>query len=282
MHRERLSLLRCPTGCAGELELEERSGTPQRVHAATLHCRACGAQYPIEEGIPRLLPPELVDQAAPPAADAIEAARKLSEMRARDEQVSDYDRMWYLNLFGRLEVPATLSRLDLRQEHTLLEAGCGTGRLTKQFAALCRSMVSVDYSWESIRVCAAKLRRDGIDNVDLVQADICRLPLQSEAFDRAVSCQVLEHIPTAASRSAAIDSIARVTKPGGTLVLSAYQYSAFTRWFGPKEGEHPGGIYYFRFTRRELRDLLAQSWSVDRVTGALVYHFIARCRKETR
>ncbi len=280
MRRSRLPLLQCPIGCAGELGLIETEGTGEHIEAGTLECRACGACYSIEQGIPRMLPLDLSEPEHPVVAlDPVEAERKLSEMRARDDQVGDYDRMWYLNLFGKLEVPAMLRRLDLRPEHELLEAGCGTGRLTREFASRCRNLMAVDFSWESILACAAKLRRDGVQNVDLVQADICRLPFRGGAFDRAVSCQVLEHIPTADSRSAAVADIARVTRPGGVLAISAYQYSALTRWFGPKEGEHAGGIYYYRFRRKELHDMLSASWTVDRMTGALVYHFMARCRK---
>jgi ubiquinone/menaquinone biosynthesis C-methylase UbiE/uncharacterized protein YbaR (Trm112 family) len=283
MRRECLPRLQCPIGCSDPLQLQEQEGTPERIETGTLACGGCGARYPIERGIPRMLPPDLSGTKAPDLAlDPLEAERKLSEMRARDEQVAAYDRMWYLNWFGKLETPATLRRLDLQPRHDLLEAGCGTGRLTRQFASRCRSMVSVDFSWESLLVCSEKLRRTGVTNVDLVQADICRLPFRSETFDRAISCQVLEHIPTVASRAAAVQSIARTTTPGGTLVLSAYQYSALTRWFGPKEGEHAGGIYYYRFRRRELQELLSTAWSVQEITGALVYHFIARCRKESR
>ncbi len=42
-------LLRCPV-CAAELEYPE----PQRIH-----CPSCGADYPVKDGIPDLVPPEL-------------------------------------------------------------------------------------------------------------------------------------------------------------------------------------------------------------------------------
>jgi ubiquinone/menaquinone biosynthesis C-methylase UbiE len=151
--------------------------------------------------------------------------------------------------------------------------------MTRQFSERCESLIAMDYSWESLLACKAKLDSAGVQNVDLVQADICRLPFRSESFDRAVSCQVLEHVPTAESRAAAIDELSRILKKGGNLALSAYQYSLLMRLFGEKEGHHAGGIYFYRFTRDEFRRLLSRSFQVDSITGALVYHYIARCQK---
>lgn len=94
-----------------------------------------------------------------------------------------------------------------------------------------------------------------------------------------VSCQVLEHLPTRESRAKMVSELARVAQPDGGVVLSAYKHSLFTRLFGHKEGAHEGGIYYYRFHKGELRDLLARSLKVQGMTGALVYHYLARCRK---
>jgi|DewCreStandDraft_4_1066084.scaffolds.fasta_scaffold111652_1 ubiquinone/menaquinone biosynthesis C-methylase UbiE/uncharacterized protein YbaR (Trm112 family) len=258
-------LLVC-TICRGDLQVARQDA---------LLCRVCGRSYPVDQGVARMLPEELA--ADVPAAERAEVARKRAEMRARDEQVDRYDRMWHLNLFGRVEVPATLRMLDLRSTDILLEAGCGTGRMSVAFANRCRHLIAADYSWESLRVCAAKLAGAGITNAALVQADICRLPFRDGVFDRIVSCQVLEHVPTSESRCAAVEELARVAAPHAVMALSAYKYSLLMRLFGQREGEHGGGIYFRRFTYAELRELLGQAWRVRRMTGALVYHYLAQC-----
>ena len=278
-----LDYLACPMGCGEGLRLDSDEGVGE-VQYGLLCCHACRRSWPIEEGIPRLLPDALTGDGGRETKDGGEredgsAERKRAEMRARDEQAEDYDRMWHLNLFGQVEVPVTLMNLDLRTEHLLLEAGCGTGRMTRQFAGRCREQVSIDFSWESLRACRAKLAAAGVVNVHLAQADLCHLPFRSDCFDRVVSCQVLEHIPSEAARESAIAELARVLRTGGNLTLSAYQYSLLMRLFGEKEGEHDGGIYFYRFTRDELKRLLERHIQVESMTGALVYHFIARCRK---
>ena len=225
-----------------------------------------GHVYPIQDGIPRLLPQGLLD------------AQK-SEIAARDAQVGEYDAMTFLNVFGRVEIPLTLRTLGPQSTDRLLEAGCGTGRMTRILSQSVREMIAIDFSFESLRVNRRKLHAAGITKVHLVQADLCRLPFAECAFDRVVSCQVLEHVPGPNARAAAITSLYSVLKPGGTLTLSAYKHSLLTRAFSQKEGSHDGGIPFFRFTRSEMRETLSAKFTVHSITGALVYLYLARCSK---
>ena len=226
-----------------------------------------GHVYPIQDGIPRLLPRELLEA-------------QVSEIAARDAQVGDYDRMAFLNHFGRVEIPLTRRALAAQPTDCLLEAGCGTGRMTRILSHTVREVVAMDFSLESLRVNRGKLQAAGVLNVHLVQADLCRLPFAAHAFDRIVSSQVLEHVPGPEARAAAVASLAHVLRPGGTLALSAYKHSLLTRCFSQKEGMHDGGIPFFRFTRSEMRDTLSAHFTVHSITGALVYLYLARCTRK--
>ncbi len=250
----------------GPLSLTVRQREGEEITDGSLTDDA-GHVYPIQDGIPRLLPREMLD------------AQK-SEIAARDAQVADYDAMAFLNVFGKVEIPLTLRALAPAPTDILLEAGCGTGRMTGILSKRVREMVAIDFSFESLRVNRRKLIAAGVTNVHLVQADLCRLPFAASAFDRVVSCQVLEHVPGPAARAAAVHSLAHVLKPGGTLALSAYKHSLLTRAFAQKEGSHDGGIPFFRFTQAEMRETLAAKFTVHSITGALVYLYLAKCRKE--
>ena len=60
MRPDLMEIIVCPV-CKGDLELvvsEERDG---EIVAGTLTCQGCGEVYPIEDGIPNLLPPDLRD-----------------------------------------------------------------------------------------------------------------------------------------------------------------------------------------------------------------------------
>lgn len=260
-----LPLLASPeTG--GPLTLTARRREGEEVIEGSLSDET-GNVYPIEHGIPRLLPSNL------------RQAQK-SEIAARDAQVADYDRMAFLNWFGKVEIPLTKRALGARSTDCLLEAGCGTGRMTAALAGSVRELVAIDFSFASLRVNQAKLQAAGIGNVHLAQADLCRLPFAPCAFDRIVSCQVLEHVPGPEARQAAVTSLHRVVKPQGTLALSAYKHSLLTRCFSQKEGIHDGGIPFFRFTRNELRETLSSQFHVHSVTGLLVYLYLARCTRQ--
>ncbi|MCL5284046.1 MAG: methyltransferase domain-containing protein [Armatimonadetes bacterium] len=275
MNRATLQVLRCPEGCDSDLNLHttQVDGAGE-VLGGSIACSGCGGVYPIDRGIARMLQSSLRSNYQ---TEDNEIQCKHSEMKARDDQAEHYDRIWWLNLFSRIEIPVTLALLKVNPQDRVLEAGCGTGRMTADFANRCRHLVAADYSWQSLLRCRQKITAGGIRNVDLIQADICHLPLAKNAFDRVVSCQVLEHIPTPASRERAISELARVSSGGGRIVLSAYQYSIWMRLFNQREGQHDGGIYFYRFSRKEFQRLLSNKMHVHRITGALQYHFLAQC-----
>jgi uncharacterized protein YbaR (Trm112 family) len=58
MRRELMDILACPV-CRGALTLAASTEDPIEVLAGTLHCASCNEDYPIRDGIPNLLPPDL-------------------------------------------------------------------------------------------------------------------------------------------------------------------------------------------------------------------------------
>jgi uncharacterized protein YbaR (Trm112 family) len=60
MRPELLEILRCPV-CKGELTLSATKQDGREVVAGTLACRRCDVTYPIDDGIPDMLPPDQRD-----------------------------------------------------------------------------------------------------------------------------------------------------------------------------------------------------------------------------
>jgi uncharacterized protein YbaR (Trm112 family) len=52
-----VEILRCPV-CRGTLTLTVRTRSAHEVETGSLACPRCPAEYPIEDGIPNLLPPD--------------------------------------------------------------------------------------------------------------------------------------------------------------------------------------------------------------------------------
>ncbi|MGI0054246.1 MAG: methytransferase partner Trm112 [Thermoplasmata archaeon] len=60
MKTELLEILRCPA-CRGTLQLSAPKKDGAEIVSGTLTCASCSASYPIEDGIPDLLPPGDLD-----------------------------------------------------------------------------------------------------------------------------------------------------------------------------------------------------------------------------
>jgi uncharacterized protein YbaR (Trm112 family) len=58
MKRSLLDILACPI-CKGDLELVVKEEDEEEIITGKLICGKCEVEYPIEEGIPNMLPPEL-------------------------------------------------------------------------------------------------------------------------------------------------------------------------------------------------------------------------------
>ncbi|MFA5332557.1 MAG: methytransferase partner Trm112 [Methanoregula sp.] len=56
MKHKLMDILCCPV-CKGDLVLHIDKEDEKEILEGTLHCAACGVDYPIHEGIPNLLPP---------------------------------------------------------------------------------------------------------------------------------------------------------------------------------------------------------------------------------
>ena len=195
-------------------------------------------------------------------------ARIESERLARDEQAQDYDQMISMKALGLIEVPAYKRAMSEETESPLFEAGCGTGRLTHVFAGLAPVVVAADMSRDSIVRNRARHHGRTRNPVLYVHCDLTHLPLQDHVFGRCANAGVYEHIPSRALRLQFIEHAHRTLKPGGTLMLSAYRYGGLTKRF-EKEGEHDGGIPFFRFTPEELKEEVGTQFEIEKFISNL-------------
>ncbi len=256
-----LELLACPFEQA-----------PLHLEGKQLRCSACGRQFPVVDGIPSFVVPDLAN-----LHEAHEWQQKQVEMQTRNEQAVFYDRLLGLLLLTPFEVAMTVKALlgEHQRFGTLAEIGCGTGRMLRHFAQYADIVVGADLSLESLRRCRQRFERLGLwGKTLLVHADASFLPFPTNSFDAVASCQMIEHVPSERMRERVIAEIARILKPNGRFAISGYHYSLLTRWFG-KEGFHKGGIYFFRFTRDEFLRLVGTHLSVQNLRTVFGYAWLA-------
>jgi SAM-dependent methyltransferase len=184
--RDMLPLLRCNID-AGELMIAKELRCDNTGFLdAVLRCKACGTEFPIEDGIVRQLPSQL-------------SPEDKNEMSIRD--TIDYDctipgpfvpppEGWRSVLSDMLEVPPHLIGLHSLPSSTVLELACGDGRFTTLIAETGAKILAVDFSINALRLLAHRTPHGA--RVARVQADINHLHVASRAFDRALTLTPLD------------------------------------------------------------------------------------------
>jgi len=133
------------------------------------------------------------------------------------------DRHWWF--VGRRRIilsvlaQQTLSRPD-GAEPEILDLGCGTGTMLGHLRAF-GTVRGIDADERAVAFCRAR----GEERVELLESN--RLPLPDDSLDLVTALDVLEHIE---DDRAAFAEIARVLRPGGTLLATV----PASRWmWGP-------------------------------------------------
>ena len=167
-----------------------------------LRCSTCGAEYPIVSGVPRFV--------------------------AADNYAQSFGLQW--NRFAKTQLdsqsglPISRNRFfsftgwtpeELRDKR-VLDVGCGAGRFTEIALSCGAHVVAIDYS-TAVDACRANLGHH--PRLEVLQADIYRLPFKPGFFDYVYCFGVLQHTPNVA---AAFRSLAPQLKPGGKLAVDVY------------------------------------------------------------
>lgn len=129
---------------------------------------------------------------------------------------------WDATSYHRLSIPQfswgiqVLERLHLKGDETVMDAGCGTGRVT---AGLLERLprgrvVAVDLSQNMLEEARSHLVPRFHRQVGLVRADLAQLPF-SESFDGVFSTAAFHWVP---DHPRLFNSLKRSLKPGGWLI----------------------------------------------------------------
>lgn len=138
-----------------------------------------------------------------------------------DEWASPYDAAQRLAMIRRL-LPQQAIGMDC------LEVGCGRGAISAGIVRLVRRLTVADVSARLAREVGERL------HIPWREFDACSIPLLDASFDLVISSECIEHTP---DPRRALVQMARLVKPGGTLIVTSPNKLWFpVLWISMKTG----------------------------------------------
>ncbi|MBA3953754.1 class I SAM-dependent methyltransferase [Candidatus Dependentiae bacterium] len=143
--------------------------------------------------------------------------------------------MIFSSLFGKyIQSHKMLDKITWRGNERVLDVGCGRGllligaahRLTTGKAVGIDTWRYRDLSGNTKKAVLANAQKEGVEHkVSVFDADATALPFESGSFDVVLSSFVLHAISNRKSREKALQEMARVLKPHGTIVIQDFQFT---------------------------------------------------------
>ena len=160
---------------------------------------------------------------------------------------ADLQRRYDLNQLQRLEAILNRHGRSFRRCASILEFGCGAGRLARCVADLApqAAISGCDVEPEGIRQCRRRCPRGRF----VVNQWAPPLDMADEAFDVLYSYSVFTHL-SEANHLAWLTELARLVRPGGVMLhtVHSYEYLRRTACFSPRSLDKyrlPGSIDAF-------------------------------------
>jgi ubiquinone/menaquinone biosynthesis C-methylase UbiE len=169
---------------------------------------------------------------------------------------TQYDQEDERNPLMELEAPILQCMLAAIPPGKALDAACGTGRQTRRLLELGHDVTGVDLTPGMLH---QAVRRN--PQADFIRADLRTLPLEDNSFDIAICSLALTHIPDV---TRPIKEIARVTRPGGQIILSDIHPIQILALGGhahfPLEQNHLGRVHNYVHLHSTYLQAFAQSY----------------------
>ena len=152
------------------------------------------------------------------------------------------DALWWYRAL-RLYLGDALERARLPRDARILDAGCGSGGNLAMLSERYSRVAGCDLAEQAVRLCQTR----GLARV--LAADLNHLPFRTGAFDAVLASDVFESREV--DEAAAIAEIARVTRPGGRVILTVAAFQFLL-------SEHDAAVHSVRrYTRARARRAFA-------------------------
>jgi len=127
---------------------------------------------------------------------------------------------------------------NLPENYIVADIACGNGRHLIPCAKRCKKVIGVDISNELLKIVMDKLKKEKIDNVELIHSSVLDLPLQENSIDAVLFIAALHNIKGRETRIHSLREVKRILRKNGKALISVwnrwqdkYRKEFFKRWF---------------------------------------------------
>jgi ubiquinone/menaquinone biosynthesis C-methylase UbiE/uncharacterized protein YbaR (Trm112 family) len=223
MKSDLIEILACPACQGAPLEMEVFDYRCEEIVKAELICVHCGANYPVREGIPVMLPDltdprryhiehlnqgEVIDQMSYEKHNEVRDANIVYYDAVAEVYENEVEQAAHQMDFNQKRIDEIVRDLSEKtQKDLFLDLGCGTGNVLRFGKKYFKRAIGVDISFNMLKVAKQ-------NNMEVIQGDILFLPFKSSLFDMVSIFSVLHHLY---EYQQIFTQIYRVLKTGGYL-----------------------------------------------------------------
>lgn len=146
----------------------------------------------------------------------------------------------------------------------ILDIGCGNGR---NMSDPCLKFYGIDNCKNFIKICKER-------NLNVLECDMCNIPLPEKYFDGIISIASFHHLATKERRIDCLLEMKRLLKDNGRILLSIWSKNQshnkklnfeygdnYVPWKN-KDGTIKENRYYYIFELNEIKKLLSQHFTI--------------------
>ena len=178
------------------------------------------------------------------------------ELELREREAGGYDE--HRPEYQRIQEWKILrSHLRPRPTDLVLDAGCGTGIFSLDLQEAGCNVIALDLSRVFVEITR---KRCDPSRVKVLVGNILELPFEMNQFDLILCSGVLGQLIEEEDFRKALEELGRITRPGGRLVITTYNYHLIDRMRASKRRAcFDSGVNYVKYTRKELLHLTKES-----------------------
>lgn len=163
-----------------------------------------------------------------------------------------------------------LELLEIQDNDILIDLGAGTGYFTIPAASLTRNKVyALDVEPQMLQYLGKRVEEQKLDNVELIEGAIERIPLAGQIADHVIDSFVLHEVEPLEK---GLQEMGRVLKPGGKVLCVEWE----------KKQTEQGPPLHHRIQSNELAKAFGENgFLVEKLTYPSDQHYLMVARKTT-